>query len=88
MSDELLLGKTTSSTIRYVNEDADARFSRVDVAVESRDWDVTSAEARNEAARAELGERAFDYHCAHSTAQWFINSELNAAALCVYRTKA
>lgn len=80
---DLLLGYTHGRSMRYVNE-SKGLPAAIDTEVEVRDWPVIDPQAREAAARIVLGDD-YDWHVEHSSAQWFIDPDRNAAALCVYR---
>lgn len=92
MSDfEIPVGRTTSSQMRYVQEvdppdhrlgDTPQGLQTITADVTERSWDVMDPDTRLRAAKALLGD--IDASNRYN-AQWWIDAERNAAALCVYR---
>lgn len=81
----LLVGRATSSYIRFVVETNNGTaMETTQLELEPQAWDVTDPSAREIVGRELLGD-AYDAHCQHRSAQWWINEADNSAALAVYR---
>lgn len=83
-----LYGYTRSDSIRFVREGKGyAGLEPVDLAIESRGWDVMDEDALDAASRHELGDD-YDYYCEHRNhLQWWVNPGANAAGLAIYRPR-
>ena len=84
---EFLVGTAAGNAIKFVEEVESGGIGAVTLTLDPKDWDVTDADARDEAGREQLGSDDYEWHRNHLSAQWWINPDSNSAVLAVYRPR-